>query len=88
MDRTNRSRRRLVLAKLSGGKAPLPGLAEGRGPGLFQLIAYGAPVARHRATGGRTATRPQGGRKRLGPRPSKTVPKAVPKGHGKRYEHA
>ena len=36
---------RLVGQKLSGGKAPLPDLAEGRASGLFQRIADGAPVA-------------------------------------------
>jgi len=62
---------RLVGQKLSGGKAPLPNLAEGRASGLFQRIADGAPSSPKRLLGGRTATRPQGGGKRLDARPSK-----------------
>lgn len=45
LDRTNRSRRRLVLAKLSGGKAPLPAHSERDGHPGFLASTSGAPAA-------------------------------------------
>ncbi len=78
---------RLVGQKLSGGKAPLPDLAEGRAFGLFQRIADGAPVVPKGYWGANSD--PTAGRgKRPNARPSKAVPEGQSEGHGKRYEHA